>query len=81
MADYNERKFAVLELMVSVKEATSFDVSEELGITQEAVHMALMRYHWQGLLSRSGGREKTYMLAMKGEERLSFLEEFEEDEG
>ena len=80
MVDYNEGKFAVLELMASIEEASSADVGEQLGITREAAQMALVRYHWQGLLSRSGGREKTYRLTEKGQERLIFLEDLEEDE-
>ena len=45
MVDYNEGKFAVLELMASIEEATSADVGEELGITRVSALMALLRYH------------------------------------
>ena len=59
----NRNALELLESMMECGEVTTREV-------WETANMILPRYHPQGLLSRSGGREKTYMLTMKGEERL-----------
>ncbi len=74
---YNERKLSVLEVMADLGEATAIEIWEELedAGSYDAARMAIYRYYLMGLLSRGGGKEKSYEITERGINRLSFLRE------
>ena len=77
--NYNERKLSVLEALEDLGEATSFEVWETQGgdVSVRGIRMALLRYHRQGLLNRSGG---VYSLSNRGFERLEYLRSVVQEE-
>ena len=81
--DYNERKYVILAVVSYLGEATASDVYKELDrddyVSLSAVQMALLRYYRQGLLARSEGKEKVYWLTSRGEERLDWLKETDQE--
>ena len=72
---YNVVKKEILEILSELGEVTVRDIADITDRSYESVAMALLRYHRQGLLYRSGGREKIYELTEKGLERLNWIED------
>ena len=80
---YNERKEAILSLIVNSAYVTSQEVSATLGISRYNSSMCLLKYHRQGLLRREkmdGENRYYYNITYSGEKRLRWLEGPEEEE-
>lgn len=73
---YNQVKKKILNIINTMGEATSWQISLITGQSVEAASMALFRYHKMGLLHRQTlrGRLKGYNLTERGLERLNWLE-------
>ncbi len=73
---YNEAKTEILGVARTLGAVTAKEIALITNRTPEAASMALLRYHKQGLLSRSTlkGRTKGYILSERGRERLTWLE-------
>ncbi len=73
---YNEAKAEILDVTRMLGTVTAKEIALITNRTPEAASMALLRYHKQGLLSRSTlkGRTKGYILSERGRERLNWLE-------
>ena len=73
---YNEAKAEILDVTRTLGTVTAKEIALITNRTPEAASMALLRYHKQGLLSRSTlkGRTKGYILSERGRERLNWLE-------
>lgn len=78
--DYNKLKIAVLELFTTSGPMDSLGVAGRLTnekaieLSVNALRMALLRYHKQGLLGREWTRgEYRYTLTQKGAARLAWL--------
>lgn len=83
---YNAAKRDILDIINTMGEVTSMQISMVTGQTREAASMCLFRYHGQGLLRRHTliGRTKVYALTERGRERLAWLvrsERFSESAG
>ena len=72
---YNQVKKKILNIINTMGEATSWQISLITGQSVEAASMALLRYHKMGLLHRRTlrGRLKIYSITQRGRERLAWL--------
>jgi len=73
---YNQAKLDILDVIRTMGEATSMDISKFTQRTPENSSMLLLRYHRQGLLHRRKvyGKARGYSLTERGLERLMWLE-------
>lgn len=77
--DYNESKWLVLEFLLERESATSREVAQLLGVTQDGAASYLLKLHRQDLLGRlrTPGtfppKRKVYYLKQKGQDRLDWL--------
>jgi len=83
MVDYNVRKTEILRLVADSAYVTSLEVSATLDISRFNAAMCLKKYHDWGLLRREKmelGRGYYYNISRRGEERLDWLEDPDEEE-
>jgi hypothetical protein len=72
---YNEAKTLTLSICRELGEVSPRDLAGVEEITAETASMRLIRYHKQGLLTRTKeGRSYVYTLTQRGLERLQWLE-------
>ena len=71
----NAAKIEILDILETIGDITSMQISLITNRTPESASMALLRYHKQGLVSRRTltGRTKIYSITQRGRERLAWL--------
>ena len=74
MSGYNVAKIEILDLVLELGEATSYDIAEITDRSMENASVLMLRYHRWGLLSRYRGSEGyVYSMTERGIERLAWL--------
>jgi len=72
---YNVAKTEILDTILELGEATSYDIAELTGRSTENASVLMLRYHRWGLLSRHRGSwGYVYEITRRGIQRLEWLQ-------